>query len=237
MYRMLKPLAMLMPMPIISPPDTLVPPERAPPAQEKEPAGHLRKPKLLSDHIPKRVRSGLSDTKRHAIRLAKRKHAVKKAANLRPEDAAYCHVYVGQINSGITAELLTTSFEDFGLTVRRVQIRCSVGQAVVTHIPTGTRQALDRQYATVEFYDPKSAKRALHMNGALLDGCTLLVTPSPLDLPEASEIVSGKAFFAADCAVFTNLRVRRLNHAKPTQVVQTSSKNWFMDVSFAKCIM
>jgi len=81
-----------------------------------------------------------------------------------------------QIDPIISKEDLETLFKDCGV-VSCIQIRCSRGQAVNkgVAVPTAVRTERDRQYATVEFRDPKAVLNAVKKNGTILKGCQLLV--------------------------------------------------------------
>jgi len=75
--------------------------------------------------------------------------------------------------------MLQEVFGKFG-SIMRITIRCSRGQAVGVGmpIPVAALTSRDRQYATIEFNDPNSVKKALKMNGAIVDGCRLVVRDS-----------------------------------------------------------
>ena len=82
-----------------------------------------------------------------------------------------------QIDPSINVQRLEEYFSICGK-VRRVQLRCSRGQAINIGIavPENIRTTRDRQYATVEFKDYRGARNALQLNGKKLDGCKLVVS-------------------------------------------------------------
>jgi len=102
-------------------------------------------------------------------------------------------VYVGNLQSTITTSLLENFFKFCGQ-IKRTIIRCSRGQAILSGlaVPREVLGPRDRQYASIEFIDPQSARKALECNGMVLDGCQLVVSASPTDLPECQEIVQDK---------------------------------------------
>ncbi|KAF8913843.1 hypothetical protein CPB84DRAFT_1757695 [Gymnopilus junonius] len=124
---------------------------------------------------------------------AKKKREKRQQAQDRAEarTAEMNYVFVGNIESSITQDRLRDFFLPCGQ-VTRVIVRCSRGQAITAGIavPLAVRSERDRQYATVEFTDCESAGKALKYHGRVLDGCQLLVTASPSNLPEVHEIVN-----------------------------------------------
>lgn len=91
-----------------------------------------------------------------------------------------------QIGPTITEERITDWFSHCGL-VERVLIRCSRGQAVATAVDHDTQQR-DRLYATVEFTTSKAARRAIRLNGTVLDGCKLVVCSTLRSMDRSSTV-------------------------------------------------
>ncbi|KAF8627197.1 hypothetical protein AX15_004514 [Amanita polypyramis BW_CC] len=150
-------------------------------------------------HIPKdnsragrqggRYRPRDIEAKRNAVKDAARKHH-RKATLSKLNGTDYSFVYIGNIDPSINAQRLEEYFSKCGK-VCRVQLRCSRGQAINIGIavPENVRTSRDRQYATVEFKDYRGARKALQLNGKELDGCRLVVSITPTDLPEVQDIV------------------------------------------------
>lgn len=81
-----------------------------------------------------------------------------------------------QLKSTITTSRLESFFGDCGQ-IKRTIIRCSRGQAVMAGLalPEEVLGPRDRQYASIEFINPQSARKALAYHGMVLDGCKLVV--------------------------------------------------------------
>ncbi|KAG9219531.1 hypothetical protein CCMSSC00406_0009770 [Pleurotus cornucopiae] len=162
-----------------------------PPPAPKKNLGH-RKGQLQS----RRSRSGsLQLEKDIEIQMAARRSKKKGAADKRLTVAGviWDFVYVGNINPAATYDQLRQLFEPCG-TVTRIQLRCSRGQAVTIGraVKPDLRNSRNRQYATVEFARSSSARKALKLDGTSLNGCKLVVTVSPADLPEVQEILDAR---------------------------------------------
>jgi hypothetical protein len=72
--------------------------------------------------------------------------------------------------------LLENFFKDCGQ-IKRTIIRCSRGQAVMSGlaVPKEVLGHRDRQYASIEFSESQSARKALACHGMVLDGSKLVV--------------------------------------------------------------
>lgn len=81
-----------------------------------------------------------------------------------------------QLQSTITTSILEGFFKDCGQ-INRTIIRCSRGQAVIAGlaVPQEVLGPRDRQYASIEFTNPQSARKALAYHGMVLDGSKLVV--------------------------------------------------------------
>lgn len=140
----------------------------------------------------KRARPRDKETRRDAAKEAAKRHH-KKEVLCKTNRTDYSFVYVGNIDPAIAESRLREYFSTCGQ-VCRVQLRCSRGQAVsigVT-VPENVRTTRDRQYASIEFQDYRGARNALRLNGSVLDGCELVVTITPADLPEVKDIVDSR---------------------------------------------
>ncbi|KAL4263715.1 RRM domain-containing protein [Pleurotus pulmonarius] len=162
-----------------------------PPAVPKKKLGH-RKGQLQR----RRSRSGgLQLEKDIEIQMAARKYKKKGAVDkkLTVSGVVWDFVYVGNINPAATYDQLKQLFEPCG-TVTRIQLRCSRGQAVTIGraVKPELRNSRNRQYATIEFARSSSARKALKLDGTTLNGCKLVVTVSPADLPEVQEILDAR---------------------------------------------
>lgn len=115
-----------------------------------------------------------------------KKESAEKTQSKRLTDPSY--IYVGNLRSGITQERLQFAFTKFG-PIKQTLIRVSMGCAV-TNVPAQVRGPRDRRYATIDFFSPIAARKALVMNGTILDGCQLVVTLSAADLPEVRDMVN-----------------------------------------------
>ncbi|KAF8974284.1 hypothetical protein BDZ97DRAFT_9375 [Flammula alnicola] len=147
--------------------------------------GHINQ----QDANHKRVRNLHRAAKLKEVGEAKRKDEKKKQVR-RPAAFNHTHVYIGNLESSITQARLEAYFKDCGR-IRTTIIRCSRGQALTVGVavPLAVRSARDRMYASMEFYDTKSALNALKYNDTVLDGCQLVVSASAADLPEVMDIV------------------------------------------------
>ncbi|KAF8812383.1 hypothetical protein BYT27DRAFT_7087380 [Phlegmacium glaucopus] len=105
------------------------------------------------------------------------------------------HVYVGNLESTITITLLEDFFGHCGQ-IKQTIIRCSRGQAVMAGlaVPKEVLGPRDRQYASIEFMKPRSARKALACHGMVLNGSQLVVSASAADLPEVRDIVESGYF-------------------------------------------
>ncbi|CDO74014.1 hypothetical protein BN946_scf185043.g63 [Trametes cinnabarina] len=125
------------------------------------------------------------------LRMAKKKAEIKVH---RPPQAQWSFVFVGNVNSSVTEAQLEALFQQCG-TVRRILIRASSGICVpTTNLKRGFLGFGGVQpgvhYATVEYWTPAEARRALELNGTVLEGRSLVVSLSAIDLPEMREVIT-----------------------------------------------
>ncbi|KAJ2931687.1 hypothetical protein H1R20_g5423, partial [Candolleomyces eurysporus] len=159
------------------------------PSKKKRAAASRRKAEEKSrkkgrpDHREARLES--------AARSAKKKE--KRADIAKHGPSFHPFIYVGNLQANITEKRLHGIFRKFG-TVTRIEIRRSGGQAVTVGvaIPEEVKGSKDRFYATIEFSERSSAKSALRLNGKQLDDAALVVSLSPVDLPEMRDIVKSR---------------------------------------------
>ncbi|KDR83803.1 hypothetical protein GALMADRAFT_236194 [Galerina marginata CBS 339.88] len=122
------------------------------------------------------------------VQDAKKKNDIKQKVQARGKHNEINFVFVGNLQSHITEQRLASFFSDCGH-ITQVIIRCSQGQPVTIAVPKDARSDRDLQYATIQFHDPHSVRKAIAYHGKDLDGCQLVVSMSAADLPEVSEIV------------------------------------------------
>ena len=80
-----------------------------------------------------------------------------------------------QLLPGTRNEKVADLFKKIG-PVEQTIIRCSGGLFVSrTAVPNKVLSDRDHHYATVKYLDPKSARKALALNGIILDGRKLVV--------------------------------------------------------------
>lgn len=138
----------------------------------------------------KRLQSLKRENKIHDVHEARKKKEMKQKAQARKSPIFEIRaVYVGNLISTITRERLEDVFIQCG-SIIDTKIRCSRGKAVTmgVAVPLDALSPRDRQYATVEFRDTKAARKALGLNGIVVDGCSLVVSASPADLPEVQDM-------------------------------------------------
>jgi len=196
----------------------------------------------------RRSKSRDVETKRGAAKdAAKRSHRRETISKVKRWD--YTFVYVGNIDPSISERRLHEYFSKCGK-VYRIQLRCSRGQAINIGVPVpkNVRTSRDRQYATIEFKDYRGARNALHLNGKELDGCELVVTISPTDLPEVQDIVDMRISEIKKRTSKTNVSDElprasaRPLEKRPTEevidVAQTcrADRHRIFGISFAKCV-
>lgn len=142
----------------------------------------------------KRLRPDDRDTKLAQAEDAKKKKKKKEEIQSRkPAVCDFSFVYVGNLVSTITTTVLENFFKGCGQ-IKRTIIRCSRGQAVTAGlaVPKEVLGPRDRQYASIEFMDAQSARKALARHGMVLGGCQLVVSVSAADLPEVQDIVQNR---------------------------------------------
>jgi len=157
---------------------------RLAPPQEDASKAKLERP-------DKRLRTDDRNTKLAQAADAKKKKRKKEEIQRRkPNVCDFNFVYVGNLESRITTSRLESFFGDCGQ-IKRTIIRCSRGQAVIAGLalPKEVQGPRDRQYASIEFLNSQSARKALACHGMVLDGCELVVSVSAADLPEVQDIV------------------------------------------------
>lgn len=126
---------------------------------------------------------GMDAGKKERLRAAIKKNKVKETSM-----GEWSHVYVSNLNSTITHQMLHDAFSRFG-TVKRIIVRAS-GGVPLKNYPGSKPTAWDRQYASVEYCEPVSAKRALSFDGRTLNGVQVAVCYNAADLPETHEAVA-----------------------------------------------
>ncbi|OSC98754.1 hypothetical protein PYCCODRAFT_1439069 [Trametes coccinea BRFM310] len=127
---------------------------------------------------------------REKLRMAKKKAQVKLH---RPPQPEFSFVFVGNLSSCVTEAQLEALFKQCG-SIRRILIRATSGVCVPTNNLKrgflgygGVEHGV--HYATVEFWMPAEARKALTLTGSVLEGRKILVSLSVLDLPEMSNII------------------------------------------------
>ncbi|KAH9844012.1 uncharacterized protein C8Q71DRAFT_730917 [Rhodofomes roseus] len=156
---------------------------------------------------------------------AKLKMNVKRNAvlprNLRKPD--WRHLYVGNLNRGITQQMLTDLFQRSKCgTVTRVIIRTTAGvpASAYSNLPSSP---IDRMYASVEFADIFAVRRALALNGAVLNGNRITVCLTAAELPEVKDLVQkhmkGKADPIAQYSVAKAVKALKRITVERTQAV------------------
>jgi len=138
----------------------------------------------------KRLQSLKRETKiQHVHEARKKKEMRQKAQARKPPMFEIKAVYVGNLISTITNERLESVFAQCGPIVE-TKIRCSRGKVLTmgVAVPLDSLSPRDRQYATVQFRDTKAARKALGLNGIVVDGFSLVVSASPADLPEVQDM-------------------------------------------------
>ncbi|CAA7259707.1 unnamed protein product [Cyclocybe aegerita] len=170
---------------------------------------------------------------------------IAKHGTTRRQPVIVKHVFVGNLQSHITPSDLEKHFQHFGI-IKDIIIRCSRGQAVPSGLvlPTAASSKNDRQYASIEFKEPKSAIKALSYHGRMLLGCTLAVALSPAEMPEVVDIVDKRLKSicerqyvspSAPKPLMKSDTERCLDHTEPS--VDRHRINFGWGFSFAKCIM
>ncbi|KAJ3484506.1 hypothetical protein NLJ89_g11974 [Agrocybe chaxingu] len=172
---------------------------------------------------------------------------IAKHGTTRRKPVVVNHVFVGNLQSHITASDLEKHFQHFG-TIQDITIRCSRGQAICSGLalPTAASSENDRQYASIQFKEPKSAIKALSYHGRMLLGCTLAVALSPAEMPEVADIVDKRlksicerqyhSSSAPKPLVLVKSDTERcLDYAGPS--VDRHRINFGWGFSFAKCII
>ncbi|KZT12943.1 uncharacterized protein LAESUDRAFT_808443 [Laetiporus sulphureus 93-53] len=138
-----------------------------------------------------RASAAMGIGKKHKLEMSKKKKSqvreVPKHQWLRRHEWSY--IFVGNLNSSVSEEMLKTVFEPYG-EVYRIQIRASAGVPSAVPLPN-VSSAADQQYASVEFRDITAARRALCANGQIIPGTKVKMTVSLSidDLPETQKIL------------------------------------------------
>ncbi|RXW25231.1 hypothetical protein EST38_g577 [Candolleomyces aberdarensis] len=162
---------------------------QASPSKKKRAAASRRKAeeRLRKKGRPDNREARLESAARSAKKQEKRADIAKHGPSFHP------FIYVGNLQANITEQRLHGIFRKFG-TVTRIEIRRSGGQAVTVGvaIPEEVKGSKDRFYATIEFSERSSAKSALRLDGKQLDDAVLVVSLSPVDLPEMRDIVKNR---------------------------------------------
>jgi len=197
------------------------------PANAKETRADKQKGKQdaanRKERKPGRRRAGPrgSEVKRDAAKDAAKKHHKKEVLS-KTNRTEYSFVYVGNIDPTITERQLQEFFSACGK-VCRIQLRCSRGQAITigVAVPEGIRTNRDRQYASIEFEDYRGARNALRLNGEVLDGCELVVSITPTDLPEVQDIVDSRISEIKNRACRSNASDNGWHTARPLEAQPT----------------
>ncbi|KIK06759.1 hypothetical protein K443DRAFT_674042 [Laccaria amethystina LaAM-08-1] len=135
-----------------------------------------------------KVDPGAKEDAKQSKKARSKKASTEKTQSRRLIDPS--HIFVGNLQSTITQERLQSTFTKFG-PIKQTLIRVSMGCAVTggLNVPAQVRGPRDRRYATIDFFSPIAARKALVMNGTILDGCQLVVSLSAGDLPEVRDMV------------------------------------------------
>ncbi|KAF9462583.1 hypothetical protein BDZ94DRAFT_1309482 [Collybia nuda] len=192
------------------------------------------------DRRPKRARTLQRTTKHESVTRAKKREKAKIHVKKTITENVYSFVYVGNLESSITREMLYSTFSTCG-TILRIQIRCSRGQAITTGVPVpeGVRTLRDRQYATIEFKDAKASTNALRFNGTVLEGCRIMVTVSAAELPEVQDIICARLgdIRRRQGGTSTHTRVKNIEkHDTEIFVEAKPDRHRFLGISFGMCV-
>lgn len=149
-------------------------------------AGPSKKHQKKTPQNEKRKRSGMDATKKREIEMAHRREQIRRQLKKRE----WSYVFVGNVEPTADECALHNLFIKCG-PISRIQIRCSQGRAITIGqaIPAHLRTVRDRQYATIEFVNPNSVRKALKLDGTRLHGTQLVVCLTAADLPEVANIV------------------------------------------------
>jgi len=98
------------------------------------------------------------------------------------------YVYVGNLSSSVTEEQLEKAFQTCG-PIGRVSVRRTshyIDEDVLG--ASDSSASVTNRYATVEFNDPHSSRKAIQKTGSEIDGCRILVVLTATDLPEVGRM-------------------------------------------------
>ncbi|KAI0069050.1 hypothetical protein BV25DRAFT_1834119 [Artomyces pyxidatus] len=126
-----------------------------------------------------RVRSGLSFKKAAAIHNAWQYARLRQKDKVVVTNSPHTYVYVGNLGHTIRQPDLYRLFKACG-SIERIDIRCGRG-----YVMAGPDSRFN---ATILFRDAYAVATALKLNAAMLKGYKLVVSTSPLGLPELAEI-------------------------------------------------
>ncbi|GBE79242.1 hypothetical protein BKA93DRAFT_134548 [Sparassis latifolia] len=133
-------------------------------------------------HGKAKTPTGMNAGQKEHMRMALKREQLKSRRN-QPQ---WSFIYVSNLNSKISDAELQRTFERFGR-IRRIIRRASGGIVVKGY--GGSDPSMDRQYASIQYVNPSSARRALILNKRKLNGVELVVCFSAADLPETARII------------------------------------------------
>jgi len=132
---------------------------------------------------PMRRSARIQQIKESKVVQARKKKRIKIQYSRKP--VPFTTVYIGNLLPGTRNEKVAELFRKIG-PIEQTIVRCSGGLFVSrTVVPDKVLSNRDHHYATVKYLDPRSARRALALNGITLDGRKIVVSLSAADLPEA----------------------------------------------------
>ncbi|KAH9951816.1 hypothetical protein B0H21DRAFT_717715 [Amylocystis lapponica] len=142
--------------------------------------------KMLGKDGKGKSRGGLSSAAKDRIKATFKKEKRKQAIKL-PD---WSFVFVGNLNPSINEEDLERTFKHCGK-ITSIIIRTSSGRVAIVKPGQYKPSSADRQYATIQFTEPKAAKRAQRLNGTNVNGRRVVVCFNAVDLPEMQHLIKG----------------------------------------------
>ncbi|KAI0773876.1 hypothetical protein C8Q74DRAFT_1368420 [Fomes fomentarius] len=159
------------------PPSTTIPPAATYPRKDKG-KGKLRAHASSSFKF--------ASSKSEAVRVAQKKAQMGEVKSKMDNIREFRRVFVGNLNAIVSEEQLREKFQVCGK-IRQIIIRVSDGVAVPTANlpkPRYGKPYEGTHYATVEFWSTTAAFAALKMDGNIFLDRKIIVSVSPLQLPE-----------------------------------------------------
>lgn len=146
---------------------------------------------------------------------------------------------------GTSQATLHDIFAKYG-PISRITVRCSQGQYVTaTVVPKKALTSRDRHYASIEFFKPDSARRALEEDGTVIGGRQVIVshnlvyfslysastltltlayqvTVSVADLPEVADITNRKLILSGFFLLESNVLWSRTTRRYATETIKSA---------------